>query len=549
VNIVAFATADHKQNVVAPITVSGFAGNLNGRYVFQATGTRPDAAQNVDVPYQITGVVNLDGNGGVRLTNVNGLLIGGEQTYSGKTGFAVAHITGGTYSLGPDGRGILTIATDDSTLGAKGTETFSLSFLSNSTVLIAQVDGTASVSGSMELQSSSPSPIAGFAFVLSGTDGAGSPTALGGILNIDQPNGGISGNGTVADQSYLGLLRNCQGLSVGGGTGGISGSVSAPDIFGGIQFQLATCFSQTPLQFKGYIVDNRRIKLIETDLDPKSGKGFATAGIAIGQGSATGTFTGAQSFTGNYVFGISGFDSGIKLPSSLTLAGSFAASGTGTLTGSNDEVIITKSTLIGDGFSGNYIVDPSGVGRVDVPVAFNQSTNVTLSTPELIFYLSGNGGPALVLDSDVTAGAVGVGTAFPQASSPIAFGGNYGFYWSNLTQANFGQAQGAWTTSDTTGTMTVDGASKTVDGLVDGPGFFGQNAIQLTGDLQSPSHAPPGVFGGSLTALNSGLGATPVQVDYYLADSNHGFVLETDLASSTLLGYFAARTPVCPGCP
>src|SRR5262249_13143845 len=60
VNIVAFATADHTQNVDAPITITGFGSNFNGTYVLQAQG--------VDFTfgaYQFAGVVTLDGNGGI----------------------------------------------------------------------------------------------------------------------------------------------------------------------------------------------------------------------------------------------------------------------------------------------------------------------------------------------------------------------------------------------------------------------------------------------------------------------------------------------------
>jgi hypothetical protein len=49
--------------------------------------------------------------------------------------------------------------------------------------------------------------------------------------------------------------------------------------------------------------------------------------------------------------------------------------------------------------------------------------------------------------------------------------------------------------------------------------------------------------------------ATGINVDYYFIDSSHGFLIETDLndpinpSSSVAFGYFAARTPVCQGCP
>jgi len=44
-------------------------------------------------------------------------------------------------------------------------------------------------------------------------------------------------------------------------------------------------------------------------------------------------------------------------------------------------------------------------------------------------------------------------------------------------------------------------------------------------------------------------------VNYYYIDPGHGFWVETDLVNPTSpsgqasLGYYAARTPVCDGCP
>jgi hypothetical protein len=96
--------------------------------------------------------------------------------------------------------------------------------------------------------------------------------------------------------------------------------------------------------------------------------------------------------------------------------------------------------------------------------------------------------------------------------------------------------------------MTV--ATNMLSGVVDeGPGSLGQNALSLTGSIQALSAA--GSFKGSMTAVGSGFGSNTVMVDYYLADSNHGFVIETDVNNfnSLLLGFFATRTAVCPTCP
>jgi hypothetical protein len=47
-----------------------------------------------------------------------------------------------------------------------------------------------------------------------------------------------------------------------------------------------------------------------------------------------------------------------------------------------------------------------------------------------------------------------------------------------------------------------------------------------------------------------------ITVNFYVIDPNHGFFVETDLINQSAqqtgqvsLGYYAARSPICAGCP
>jgi hypothetical protein len=515
VNIVAFATADHTRNVVTPINVTAFASALKGTYVLQATGS--DATG----PYQFAGVAILDGNGGVT---------SGEQTFSDSALAVSDPISGGSYFIGPDGRGSLTLNTSDQNIGQQGIETFSLVYISSSHALIAKTDdpnnpvsSTESAAGTMDLQTSVAAPSAGYAFAVSGTDANLYPTAFGGVLNIDSP-GVISGAGSVADQDLGGSLTL--------GTT-ISGTVSAPDSLGSVKFNLTAGFSSGPIQLTGYIVDDTHIKLVESDID--SGVGFSTAGIAIGQGSATGTFAAESSFSGKYVFAILGQDlSG--LPTSLASVGRFTANGKGGLTGGfNDEFLAGFGLQISDSFNGTYTVDPSG--RIDTGSSINFTNNGP--GPEFILYLTGNGNVPLVLDFDNNIGSLGAGVAYPQAAPPFVFGGQYGL---NFAQNTFGSE------IDGTGQITVDASAQTLSGMVDTDYFFSPipNTV-LTGSFNTIPNT--GRFKGKLS--NPQFPAPSLGMAFYLVDSSHGFFVETDsLNTGTLsFGYLAARTPVCPGCP
>ena len=519
--IEAFATADHSKNVVAPITVNGFAGMLKGNYVFQTKGI------DANGPFQLAGVIALDGNGGITT---------GEQTHSDVLLSVSDPITGGSYTIGPDGRGTITINTADLNIGQQGIENLSLVFLSSSQALIATLDNPnlaqsfETSSGSLDLQASTTAPAGGYAFAVNGADIGAQPMAMGGVLKIDSPNT-ISGAGSVADQDDAGtVVPNAN----------VSGTVTQPDALGSVKFNLTAAFAAKPIQFTGYIVDGQHMKLIESDIDG-TGAGFgSTAGVAIGQGAATGILTNSTSFAGNYVFGVLGQDLN-GLPTSLASAGQFSADTSGNLTsGYNDEFLSGFGVEISDSFTGTYTLDPAGTGRVDSSITF--TTNGP--GPEFIFYLTGNGNPPLVLDADTNIGSLGVGLAYQQATPPFAFNGPYGLYFTQGNGVN---------ENDGTGGIVASGQSSTLSGVIDtNLGFIPLPSTPLTGTFAAISNN-----GRSTGGLNNTFFPSPattpntIAVAFYFIDSRHAYFIETDsLTSGELsLGYLSARTPVCSGCP
>ena len=517
--IEAFATADHNTNIVTSITVTGFAGNLKGTYIFQTQGS------DANGPFQLAGAIVLDGNG---------VITSGEQTHSDYLLTVSDPITGGSYYIGPDGRGTLTLNTANVNIGQQGIENLSLVMLSSSQALIATFDDPNLVpsietsSGTLDLQTSTTAPTSGYAFSVSGTDIFLGPMAIGGIFKIDSPNT-ISGSGSVADQNDGGVLTSNATLS---------GTLTVPDSFGALKLNLTTSLAATPIQFTGYIVDSLHIKLIESDNDG-TGTGFgSTAGVAISQGANTGTFTSNQSFAGNYVFQVLGQDfSG--LPASLASVGQFTADTSGNLTGYNDEELNGLSVEISDSFSGTYVADPTGTGRVDSSINFNTNG----PGPEFIFYLTGSGNPPLVLDSDLNIGSLGAGLAYIQAAAPFSFDGSYGL---SFTQSTSGLE------NDGTGPITVNGSASTLSGVVDtNLSFSPQPDTALTGtyDAMDPAGRAPGTLTNTFFPTPGTVPST-LGVAFYLVDSSHGFFIETDslLTGELSFGTFATRTPVCPNC-
>lgn len=584
VEIVAFSTEVQNKNVVAPITVMTFNSQLSaGTYVLQAQGVDANNGLN----YQIVAAIDLDGAGNV--INKDGIRTdpAGEQTVnfadsSGNLGSRSDTIisTGSSYFLGSDGRGTITLNTGDLDIGGNGIETFTFVFLSPSQALIAQMDlfntinTAASATGTLDLQLASPvAPSGGYAFGMSGLSVAkGLPLAFGGVINIDSP-GTISGNGSVVDE----ILAK----TVGASALGLSGTVTGPDQFGVVTLNLTVPFGvlnkPIPVQLMGYIVDDTHIKLIESDV--VSGVGFGlTDGLAIGQGSATGTFKDNTAFSGSYVFGVLGTDlshnpnTGVTntVPATFTSAAVFTADGGGNLSNGYTDVFLELNAAqgtpqqpqagsqISSAFTGTYLVDATGTGRATVtfpPGSFTGNPKHGYQ-PEWLFYLTGNGSPALVLQ--VANGAIGesnypslgVGIAYPQSIANLAFSGDYGF---SITQ----QSSTSTVENDGTAPMNANPATvpPSVSGVADVDLSFGATPAQtFTGAFTAP--AANGVFQGTLVDSNTSAVFNPqIAVEYFAIDSGHGYFVETDLVNPSpgtgqvSFGYYVARTPVCVGCP
>jgi hypothetical protein len=559
VNVTVFATADHTKNVTTPVTVSSYASVLNGTFVIQVKGS-----DSSGVPYQSTGAFVFDGKGNIT---------SGEQTLNTVSGFSSAYTVQGasgtpsSYFVGPDGRGTITLNLQQtSTSAILIQETFSLKVISSSQVFIAELD-TNSAAGSMELQdptAAATQPTGAYAFVTSGTDSGSStnplagipiPTALGGVFNIDNNPlpGDISGNGSLADQDYYNATGSAREFLNCVPPTGVTGTVSQPGSFGAVTITLtgATCFGIKPpasIQFTGYIVDATHIRLIESD-DLNGSGGFLTAGIAVSQGTAAGTFT-AASLSGPYVAGVLGVDVNSGLPSSFTSVSVVNADGIGTLTGMSDtlfpgdSVAFTSTTL-----TGTYTVDASLIGRAGLKLTFKGP--IPTPHPHFVLYLTGTGTPPLVLyagGEDLNFPAIGAGIAYPQAAnaSTLSFG-NPEIYGANFTQ------QGPSGEIDGTARMTStsSGILGTLTGLADDLSnnqFTGTGPFSLLDSFTLPADAFGRISGTFMNVPPGGIGP---YVEYYLVDQNHGFFVETDLLNPSValpgqvaLGYLAQSCDV-----
>ncbi len=513
VNITASSTAapTHTARTTIAVATALGAAALNGNYVFEANG-RDSFAHAPPGVYQVAGVLQADGNGHI---------LGGELVYEDQPGEgnALDSITGGTYTVGADGRGTVTLNTGDSSIGVNGVLTFSLAMLSGTTGLIAQFDASATSSGTLNLQtpSSATSLLSGgYAFATSGVDGGTNnggvkePMGMGGILNVDSP-GGISGTGTILDVNDNGAVTKAVGLTS-------AGSVSAPDQFGKVVINLNPAFPNNPgVTFVGFIIDDTHVRLIERDHE------FGiTGGAAFSQGSATGSFKTNSAFHGNFVYGASGFSTvNANTLQPTVYAGEFKANGSGGLTtGFADENaggIVSSGTL-----TGNYTVQSNGTGRVTSTLQIQGGVASSVD-----FYLTNDPTiPALSLQLDSAPFNQTAGALYTQASGPpgvSSFSGSYG--------ARFMAFPGI-VEDNGTGQVTADGTSS----------LSGTSDINTYPFTPNPNVAFSGTFAASGTAgrftgtLTAGTVFTPAAAAYYIVDATRVLFVETDAQAA--LGAF-----------
>jgi hypothetical protein len=509
VTITAASTKKPTVTASANVTINpvGSTSNLTGTYTFIASGW--DVSGN---PASVVGSIVLDGTGKVT---------GGEQDYFDATApdiFPQDTITGGTITIGSDGRGTLTpIAAD---LQANGiTETFSIVLVNNKHLLITEFDGNVTSAGSMDLQTTPTSPTGGNAFAL--LDGW-NYLVFGGVITSD------GATVTDAEADADGLYPPFQDIDFS-----FNGdSIDPPDSYGRGQISL------DGYEFAYYAVGPEAFRLIEID-------GYTTdqflAGSMYGQGAAAGAYSEA-SLQGPFVCGQGGLnDFG---------AYSFGAAGQFTATGDPGNPVFTSGVAdvnFGDGspvyagdlvagssFATSYSIYSNGYGYISLDGTttdglanlgiYMVDPTINIADPNS----TTGGGGALMTDLDLD--SAGVGFVVPQATNPT-FSGNYAF-----------NQDGNYVTTiyhsfDLIGQTYSDGSSN-LAGLVDFNDLdnTGQNAkVTLAGTFAADA-ANPGRSTAQLTV--SGSPISPQNITIYQASRDLLLHVDTDSGTTEVVTGF-----------
>ena len=478
-------------NPVAPPSGSFSNSNLKGTYVFSVSGTD---LTNTGAPYALVGAFAANGSGGITggTFDMNDAQFGASNVAP----LANASITGGSYTLGVDGRGRVTLNCS-TPFGSNIVLDFVLA--DNSHGLVTEFDNNATGSGTLDLQTSGVSPAGSYAFSLSGAAISSlSPFATVGNFAI--------GSG--------GAITGLEDFNDGGVATSASGETLSGNLAVGPSSTPATTLITGPfgtLTFDVYAIDSTHLKMIEMDQ------------VAILTGDAfTQTSPGIPAQT--MAFTLAG---GLTAP--VAIGGFMVSDGNGNITNaSSDDVNNGGNVAPTLNFSAQYA--QSGTGRF----LLNNFSSFFGGT---IYAAYPSSGGLLLLEIDDN--GLMSGAAFTQ-TAPTTFSTSSG-YALNLSGIN----QSATAEVDDIAAFSTSTTGTTVTGVIDensaatGPNY----GLALSGTYTLPSNGRGAISAtagnNSNSTINGGVGLT-----FYTVDGTTFPFIQTDNTSGQVAtGVLVTQNP------
>ena len=411
-------------------------------YAFYMSGQDglPAGSDNINY-YALAGAVTIDASGNVT---------GGEQDYNDANGTTSPEpggdsITGGTLTVdSTSGQGTLTLITNNSALGASGTETLAVQFVNANHALVSQFDGSATSSGSLDLQTLGGTPSGGFAFTMAGVDPGYNPVAIGGVFTI----GGASTD--EVDLNDAGTVTLAQALTV---------SLGTPDAFGRGVLTSSVEYGSTGILLNYYVIGPEAIRIIDVDqVDAAVGSAFGqgTNASAGANTSLVASIIGISSGAGGYGFdyAVAGQITPDSTPTPATYSGVAEEVELETFVSSQASAVVGSYSIAVNGY-GNLTIGGFGGGDVSALQVYATDPTLNLNDPN---NTSADVGGALLLDADdVLAG--GIGVVVPQTDTASAdFNGNYAAGWQDFNTFLGGDCDGCEFDMVAQGTMAAGGA-------------------------------------------------------------------------------------------
>lgn len=498
VTITATSTTDATASNSVQVTITPIGSNsslaMDGQYAFSVVGVDASGL------YSAAGSITSDGAGNITA---------GEEDFSNVIFSSLGDTLTGTYNINSDGRGTITLNVSDPSIGVAGVQTFSVVVTSGSHALIMEVDGSATSSGTLDLQDSTTFeagiPDGTFVFTLLGWDLSDNfQTSFGGALNTTG-----NGDGTGAVTSGA--------LDVNDAGSFESVDLSAEDlVYTAIDANGRGVISSADLGFSYtvYMVNAEVYRVVQTD------DFFVTGGSIYGAAApASDAGYDVSQVAGPFVFS----DNGQGQFGSTTFVGQFTTDGAGTITGGFSDAnegdnlsggLVTGVYGFPSDFAGNtlprsiFVLDDNDGNSgdfVDLLVYFvDPAINVLDPNNPVV------GGGSLLMDVDGTNNGAGVVVE----QSPATLQGNFAV---NITfDAQEDQ-------EDLVGQGFSDGTS-TITGNVDLAivGDFATNVPAVLTFAADPDN--PGRFTGTVEFSS----ATPLDFVFYQASDTQLVTAGTD---------------------
>jgi hypothetical protein len=473
-----------------PITANTSEGLLSGQYAFNISG------ENGFGFFGAVGSIIADGQGHITM---------GEEDTAPINTCGASSVTGitGTYTVGSNGSGTITLNTGSNCFGASGTQNFSFSVVGSSTpatrALLSEFDNTTG-SGSLDLQTSGATISGSYAFTFNGEDVLNGPNPNTG-LNTTDAGGTMSVSGSTISISEDVNDQSLPAVSQASG----SGNFTTPDSFGRSTISISGTGALSGNTYVFYIVNSGEMKFLEND-----GVNFAEIGTVYTQGTSA--------FSGPYVYTFAGVDgtSTAVTNSTVVAGGTLNATGTG-LTGVldfNDDGLQTGSG--GDSITGTLVAATGGRGTFTLVGA---PTGIS----KFAYYPTANNGLLLM---ELDTGFASLGDILPQTGTTFS-AANYAMNFTNAT------AGVIYPEVDAVGQVTSDGTSTFTAGTVDIFNTTGDYFPDspLTGTFVSTGQ---GRFTGTFAIMLSSTKTQTQKEIFYVASPNTVLFIEADPTSDSV---------------
>ena len=471
--------------------------SLRGPFAFSYSG------DNSSGYFAVAGSFVSDGNGAI----VSGV----EDVDSFSTGVSGPLAINGTYLVGPDGRGTVSL---NSGLQSAGTLAFVLT--TNQHGLLVRFDKNVTGSGTLDQQNLndltiSPTIINGpYVFSIAGADKSFRPMGVAGKFSAN--GGGGLTSPAILDAKINGAAQTSDRS--------LTGSYSFDATRSGTGRGTITLTSNTTssMQYAFYVIDSTHIHLVEADSNAfLAGDMFA--------GSAGNSFSVSELTAGNYPF----TNGGTSSTGAYGSGGVFVSDGAGNIKSgvvdANNAGTIQSASMLG---SCAYTVDGT-TGRIDLKLCPTGG-----STLEFATYLTSTGSAVMLeLDSAATAN----GMAIPQRVLATSVKGIFALALGGQGILNSAPSN----RTDASGQVTLAGTAVGL-GNLDINTFnsvFQSDPLDTT---NSTIAAPDATLGRGTAKIVGTNPAVTFNVSYYIVDDNTALLMGTDTVR-TQTGIITLQSP------